>query len=194
MLRDGYTDVPPGKIAAVVTYLQMTAPPAAEPRPLDLVSLRGDPARYRALFRRVGEPWLWFSRAGLDDARLAAIVDHPDVEALALRVDGDDCGLLELDFREPGACELAYFGLVPGRTGQGLGRALMTQAIARAFTRPITRLWVHTCTLDDPGALAFYVRSGFVPYRRAIEIAEDPRLAGTLPRGVAPHHPAIPAP
>jgi GNAT superfamily N-acetyltransferase len=134
MLSDGYTDVPPGKIAAVVTYLQMTAPPPVERQFLDLVPLRGDPARYRALFRRVGEPWLWFSRAGLDDARLAAILARPGVEAWALRAGGEDAGLLELDFGGDGACELVYFGLVPGRTGQGLGQALMTQAIARAFS------------------------------------------------------------
>jgi GNAT superfamily N-acetyltransferase len=192
MLSDGYTDVPPGKIAAVVTYLQMTAPPPVERRFLDLVPLRGDPARYRALFRRVGEPWLWFSRAGLDDARLAAILARPGVEAWALRAGGEDAGLLELDFGGDGACELVYFGLVPGRTGQGLGQALMTQAIARAFSRPITRLWVHTCTLDDPRALPFYIRSGFTPYRRAVEIADDPRLTGGLPLDAAPHCPVIP--
>ncbi|KAA2235785.1 GNAT family N-acetyltransferase [Salinarimonas soli] len=193
MLKDGYTDIAPGKIAAVVTYLAMTAPPVDLERPaLDLAPLRGDPARYRALFRRVGEPWLWFGRAGLSDDALARIIDDPAVEAYALRHDGADAGLLELDFRNPGECELGYFGLVPEATGRGLGRSLMREAIARAFARPIGRFFVHTCTLDDPRALPFYIRAGFRPYKRAIEVADDPRLAGALPMEAAPHCPVLP--
>lgn len=191
MIPDGYTDLPPGKIAAVVTYLAMTAPPPIERRPLDLVPLRGDPARYRALFRRVGEPWLWFSRAAWSDAALQAVIDHPDVEALALREAGRDVGLLELDFREAGTGEIAYFGLVPEAAGRGLGRALMAEAIARAFARPVARLTVHTCTLDDPRALPFYLRAGFRATRRAVEVADDPRLTGALSRDAAPGCPVI---
>jgi len=93
-----------------------------------------------------------------------------------------DIGLLELDFRVPDECELAYFGLVADRVGQGLGRGLMREVLARAWHRPIRRLHVHTCTLDHPQALAFYQRAGFTPYRRAVEVAPDPRLTGDLPR------------
>jgi hypothetical protein len=50
---------------------------------------------------------------------------------------------------------------------------------------------VHTCNLDHPGALAFYVRTGFKPYQRQIEIADDPRLAGVLSRSAAPHVPVL---
>lgn len=191
MLTDGYTDVPPGKIAAVVTYLEMTRPAPLERRPLDLESLGSDPARYRALFRRVGEPWLWFSRLSWSDEALAAVIGHPDVEALALRHEGRDAGLLELDFRREGECELAYLGLVPELTGRGLGRALMAEAVRRAFARPIRRFMLHTCTLDDARALGFYRACGFRPYRRAIEIADDPRLTGALDPAAAPHHPVL---
>jgi hypothetical protein len=69
----------------------------------------------------------------------------------------------------------------------------MSRAIERAWAHPIERLWVHTCTLDHPGALAFYVRSGFRPYRRQVEVADDPRLSGALPRNAAPHVPIIEA-
>jgi len=41
-----------------------------------------------------------------------------------------------------------------------------------------TRVWLDTCSFDHPLALPFYQRSGFVPFRRQIEIAEDPRLDG----------------
>nr|WP_246736045.1 GNAT family N-acetyltransferase [Enterovirga sp. DB1703] len=186
-------ELPPGKIAAVATYLQMTRPPRqpAGARSGRFAPLRGDLGRYRRLFAEVGRPWLWFSRAALSDAQLRAIIDDPAVEALAYVADGADAGILELDFRKAGECELAFLGLVPGAIGRGLGRQLAAEAIRRAFARPISRLWLHTCTLDHPAAVRFYLSVGFVPYRRALEVADDPRLTGGLPRDAAPDVPIV---
>jgi ribosomal protein S18 acetylase RimI-like enzyme len=191
---DGYTDLPPGKIAAIVTFLEMRRPPPAQARvraDLSLEPLAGALERYRVLYRRVGEAWLWFSRPLLADEDLAAVLNDPEVAALALTDGAQDLGLVELDFRTPGDCELAFLGVVPEAIGSGLGRFLIGAAIERAFERPIQRLWLHTCTLDHPGALAFYRRAGFVPYRRAIEVADDPRLTGGLPPDAAPDVPVI---
>jgi hypothetical protein len=52
-------------------------------------------------------------------------------------------------------------------------------------------MWVHTCSLDHPGAVAFYTRSGFTPYALMIEVADDPRLTGHLPESAGPHVPLI---
>jgi GNAT superfamily N-acetyltransferase len=196
ILPDGYIDVPAGKQAAVVTSLQMTARP--EPRP-ERVSAgwalrrveRPDLDWYRDLYRRVGQDWLWFSRMSMTDAALATILQSPDVEVFSFEVDGASEGLLELDFRSPGECELAFFGLTAEAQGTGAGRWLMNRALERAWSRPIGRLWVHTCTFDHPAALAFYMRSGFVPFRQQIEIADDPRLTGALPLDAAPQVPII---
>lgn len=192
---DGYTDLPPGKIASVVTYLEMRSPPPASPVDApdgwSLQRLNQDRDRYRILYRRIGEPWLWFSRMVMPDAELARILDDPKVEAYALNDGKDDIGLLELDFRSGREAELAFLGLVPGVIGKGGGRFLMAEAIRRAFAQPIDRFFVHTCSLDHPGALAFYMRSGFTPYRRAIEVADDPRLQGWLPRECAPQIPVL---
>lgn len=192
---NGYTDVPPGKIATIVTYLDMREPPdmpsIRQPEGWTLERIDHDRPRYRSLFRAVGEPWLWFSRAMMPDDKLAAILDDPKVEAYALHDGTGDVGLLELDFRGDDEVELAFLGLAPGFIGQGAGRFLMNEAIRRAFARPTRRFFVHTCTLDSPSALPFYIRSGFTPYRRAIEVADDPRLHGFLPREAAPHIPLL---
>jgi GNAT superfamily N-acetyltransferase len=195
ILPDGYSDVPAGKIAAVVTHLEMTEQPTL---PRDLRgpwSLRRvqvpDLDWYRDLYRRLGEEWLWFSRLQMADVELAAIVRSPLVEVYALVYDGRDEGLLELDFRNVGQCELVFFGVTAKLIGGGAGRWLMNLALERAWSRPVKRVWVHTCTIDHSAALAFYQRSGFRPFRRQIEVADDPRLDGTAPRSVARHVPII---
>lgn len=195
-IPDGFVDVAPGKIAAIVTSLEMTARPLPRRDPqghawtVRQVEVPGLDW-YRDLYRRIGTDWLWFSRLRMADAQLRAIIQHAEVEMFALHADGADEGLLELDFRIAGDCELAFFGLTARVLGQGAGRFLMNRAIDRAWSRPIRRFWVHTCTLDHQAAPAFYQRSGFRPYRRQIEIDDDPRVLGVLPRAAAPHVPII---
>jgi GNAT superfamily N-acetyltransferase len=194
-LPNGYSDVPAGKIAAVVTHLEMTERPALRPNPLGAWTLRRVESPgldwFRDLYRRVGEEWLWFSRLQMTDAELAAIVQSPSVEVYALVLDGRDEGLLELNFRSAGQCEIGMFGVTANLIASGAGRWLMNRALERAWSRPVTRVWLHTCTFDHPAALAFYQRSGFRAFRRQIEIADDPRLDGTAPRSAAGHVPII---
>jgi GNAT superfamily N-acetyltransferase len=153
------------------------------------------PEAYRTLFRRVGERWLWFSRLMLDDAELCAIIHDPAVDLYAV-VDraGVEIGMLELDFRAQAECEIAFFGLVPELTGRGHGDWLMGQALALGWRKDVRRMWVHTCTLDHPGALGFYRRNGFTPFARAVETFADPRLIGVVPRDAAPQTPLIDPP
>ena len=146
---------------------------------------------YRELFHRIGDDWLWFSRHQLSDESLRAIIRDPRVVIHALEDGGRDEGLLELDFRADGNCELAFLGLTKAMLGRGAGRWLINRAFDLAWSRPIRRLWLHTCTLDHPDAVAFYMRSGFVAFRRQIEIFADPRLAGHVPRTAAPQIPLV---
>ncbi|WP_425037938.1 GNAT family N-acetyltransferase [Primorskyibacter sp. S187A] len=195
-MRDStFLDVPAGHIATVVTHLEMTsqpvpAPEVRVPSGLEIVLMDApDLAQYRALFREIGAQWLWNSRLWMADEKLSALLTHPEVEPWVLRRDGRDVGVLELDFRQAGACELALFGLAPSAIGRGAGRALISFGINRAFARDISRFHLHTCTLDSPQALGFYRRSGFAPVRQEVEIMPDPRLHGLLPREMAPHIP-----
>jgi GNAT superfamily N-acetyltransferase len=182
--------VPPGQLATIVTSLEMRSPLEHWPAPVDR-------DRYRALFREIGEPWLWRGRLVMDDATLAATLDAPTTTVhVATRRDGTAVGLLELDFSVPETCEIAYFGLVPGMTGNGHGAWLMAHALRMAWkgqagSPAITRVWVHTCDLDHPSALGFYQRQGFVPFERGVEIYPDPRVAGLHPRDVAPRVPLL---
>jgi GNAT superfamily N-acetyltransferase len=192
-----FSPVAKGQIATIVTSLEMTScPPLVAIPASDLRLEQWDsppPDKYRTLYRQVGQPWLWFSRLELDDAALTAIIHDPKVGIWAVTdLQGTGIGILELDFRINGECEIAFFGLVPELAGKGHGKWLMAMALQAGWGEAgVERMWVHTCTLDGPGALAFYIKSGFVPYQRQIETFHDPRLSGLIPRDAAPQIPLI---
>ena len=193
-----YDALPDGELAAVVTYLEMHRPPEqpVPPSPLSLNRIEiPQPEAYRTLFRLVGAPWLWFSRLIMDDAHLAGIIQHPKVELYSVTDEaGADVGMLELDFREPGECELAFIGLVPELSGKGHGKWLLGEAVRLAWREGVDRVHVHTCSLDHPAALSAYRRAGFTPYKRAVERFRDPRLLGILPASCAPQLPLLGTP
>jgi GNAT superfamily N-acetyltransferase len=190
------TDVPDDQLAAVVTYLEMNAAPAAvvPPSPLALHRVALSPEAYRALFRAVGARWLWFSRLLMADEALAALIDDPGVELFEVRDGAAVVGMLELDRRVSAQCELSFVGLIPEFAGRGHGRWLLAEAVARAWTSDTNRVHVHTCSLDHPAALAAYRRAGFSAVARKVETFIDPRLAGILPRDCAPQVPMLSRP
>ncbi len=184
------------QLATIVTTLEMRARPPLRPMPASRLRLarweRPALDRYRALFARVGAPWLWFSRLTMADEALAAII-HDDGIAVHAVIDpaGIEIGMIELDFRTRGVCELSYFGLVPELAGQGHGRWLMAETLARAWAKGVERVWLHTCTLDHPAALSFYRAQGFTAIGRTIETFADPRATGLLPPDTAPQIPYL---
>lgn len=185
-------DIPEGEVGAVVTYLEMTGRPRPRPLPSSPLRLRPwrdvEPAKYRMLFERIGGRWLWFSRLAMDDAGLLAKIG--EVHAVEDPA-GIEVGLIELDFRKQGECLIAFLGLVPELAGKGHGDWLLAQVLALAWRRDVERVIVNTCTLDHPAALKAYMKAGFKAYKRAFESFADPRLAGLLPRDVAPQVPLI---
>ncbi len=180
----------------IQTSLQMFERPPLRPERADPSwtlrrAERPDPDWFRDVLKLVGQEYLWCARLYMSDDELCSVIQDPKVEVYTLRADGKDMGLLELDFRKMPSCEISFFGVAGPLVGSGAGRWLMNRATEIAWSRPIERLWLHTCTLDHPRALAFYIRSGFVPFKREVEVIADPRLAGKRPRAAAPHVPMI---
>jgi GNAT superfamily N-acetyltransferase len=193
MIPDGYTDLAPGKIAAVVTYLEMLERPAhAKTSSVRLREIKDpDLNWYRDVFRRAGEHWLWWSRLEMSDVQLSAVLNAATTDLFIAQREGAEVGMAELDRSKPGEVEIAFFGLYGEALGKSLGRPFMDALLERAWEGSTSRVWVHTCTLDSPVALPFYVKCGFKPYKRAIEVADDPRIRGVLPESAAPQVPII---
>jgi GNAT superfamily N-acetyltransferase len=186
------TPLPEGHVGAVVTYLEMTERPRPGPLPASPLRLESwpapDPERYRALFRKVGARWLWYSRLVMDDERLRR--EMAEVHSVVDEA-GAEVGLVELDFRSPGECLIRFLGLVPELAGRGHGGWLFANTLALAWRAGVRRVAVNTCTLDHPAALPAYLKAGFRAYRRAFESFPDPRLAGLLPSDSAPQLPLV---
>ncbi len=180
----------------IVTYLDMRAHPGGprvHPPPGKIALMRAEPCSvsfYRYLYDAVGEPWLWYVRREWDDTRLATHLNRERTEIFVLYLGGVPAGYFELDAAQPRETELSYFGLLPEFIGRGLGQFLLQAAIDRAWSRPLDRLRVNTCTFDHPRALPNYQRAGFAVYdRRAVSFL-DPRERGVLPRSL--RHPRLP--
>lgn len=159
-------------VEVITTYLEIPSRDAFRPSPLDsrevqvMQAREPLPAFYRFLYSTVGRDYHWTDRLVWSDGRLHAYLSRPSVTLLVLYVRGTPAGYVELEREaaEPGT-EVAYFGLFSAFHGRGLGKYLLSRGVQRAYDDGAERVWVHTCTLDGPHALANYRARGFVPYR-----------------------------
>jgi GNAT superfamily N-acetyltransferase len=88
-------------------------------------------------------------------------------------VRGTPAGYAELERQGAGDVEIAYFGLIPAFIGQGLGGWLLSHVIERAWAMAATtRVWVHTCSLDGPHALANYKARGMVEFATTTHVMD----------------------
>ena len=166
-------------VPVTVTYLQMMSPDQRSPGPgwpeptLVLRAEHPTISFYRYLYNAVGADWDWWVRRRLSDEALTAIIHDRAVEVCVPYVRGVPAGFAELDRRVDGEVEIAYFGLMPEYIGRGLGPALLDWALERAWGYGPRRVWLHTCSLDHPKALAVYRRAGFEVYDREVVAVES---------------------
>ena len=159
-------------VTVTTTYLEIPSRSAFRPATLgssDLLLLEARealPAFYRFLYDAVGRDYEWTARLHWSDAELQTYLERPSVTLLVLYYHGTPAGYVELDTAssEPGT-EVAYFGIIPAFHGRGFGKHLLSAGVQRAFDDGAERVWVHTCTLDGPYALANYRARGFVEYK-----------------------------
>lgn len=153
-------------IPVKVTYLQISRRPEHNTRPpmpgIEVTRMEKPTiALYRFLYNSVGRDWSWVDRDLMSDEQLSEIIHDDRVEIYVLSVHGAPAGYAELDRRVEGEIELAYFGLLPGFIGRGLGRYLLHWTLGQAWSHQPERVWLHTCELDHPAALPMYRKAGF---------------------------------
>lgn len=166
----------------VVTYLEMrdasslraaTGGPQLELRRL------GEPcaALNRFFYVEVGRAWRWVDRLSWTDDAWQAWVERPQLSTWIAGHAGNPVGYAELD-HVGDDLEVTYFGLLPQFIGRGMGAVALTQVIEAAWSLGPRRVWLHTCSLDHPGARANYERRGFRAYKEEFFDAPDPVPSG----------------
>ncbi len=153
-------------ITVTRTYLEMTAPqdlrPAGEAQAgVRLERMASCPWHfYRYLYTEVGRPYHWRDRLPWTEAQFREWLAGPSALWL-LTAEGAPAGFFELRTHPDHSVEIAYFGVLPEFQARGLGKYLLTRAVQAAWDDQPSRVWLHTCTLDHPGALPNYLKRGF---------------------------------
>lgn len=124
----------------------------------------------RFLYQLVGQHWEWNDRLGWSDSQWQAYAERNELHTWLALYRGSPAGFYELE-RQPGdTVEIKYFGLAKPFIGKGLGGYLLSHALQSAWDWGETqRVWVHTCTLDHPGALSNYQARGMQLFKTEIE-------------------------
>ncbi len=162
------------------TYLEMTsasqlAASKVESADVRVERARGCPASFfRYLYAEVGRSYRWTDRLSWSVEQACARLADPAVSVHVLYVEGAPAGYFELDRHDDRSCEIAYFGLLPEFLGRGLGKHLLSVAVETAWSEGVERVWLHTCTLDDPAPLPNYMRRGFRPFKTEVYEVDGP--------------------
>jgi len=173
----------------VTTYhLEMLDPAQLRPArrgALDMQLRRAEipcPELNRFLYAAVGGEWYWIDRLSWSYDRWMAYLERPELETWVAYISGTPAGYYELERQPEDNIELVYFGLLPQFVGQGLGGTLLTSAARRAWAMGAARVWVHTCSLDGPHALANYQARGFRIFKEEVhEVALPEQAPGPWP-------------
>ena len=168
----------------ITYYLEMTSPEQLRPaRALaDPFAVRraqlAFPALNRFFYAEVGRAHSWTDRLRWTDEQWLAWLERPNMQTWIGYVHETPAGYFELEkqrdtrnTQEAGvststdAVELVYFGVLPPFIGRGVGGALLTEAIRRAWAPgPAAGLGPHLYGLDHPAALPNYQKRGFRIY------------------------------
>ena len=161
-------------------YLEMTSPADLRPSRTAAEGFHIEQARIpcpelnRFFYASIGGDWFWVDRLGWTYDQWLAWVDRPELETWVAYLDGTPAGYFELERQQDGGVELAYFGLLSRFVGRGLGGALLTATVRRAWEMGAPIVWLHTCSLDSPAALPAYQARGFQLYKQETEVKDLP--------------------
>ena len=159
------------RIEVTRTYLEMREPADLRGEKLDDPLIKIEQQQncpndlFRFLYTEVGRNYHWIDRLPWTDEDIRDYLAQPEITIWLMSYGESKAGYFELRKCEDGSTEIAYFGLLPQFIGRGLGKHLLTCALEQAWKDGAKRVWLHTCTLDDPAALPNYLKRGLRPFK-----------------------------
>lgn len=132
------------------------------------------PELNRFLYSSVGGDWYWIDRLNWTYNRWLDYLKRLEVQTWVAYVSGTPAGYIELELQPGNNVEITCFGILRQFTGQRIGGHLLSVGVRQAWAMDARRVWVHTCSLDGPYALANYQARGFQLYKEETRTQEVP--------------------
>lgn len=162
-----------------IFYLEMNAAEQLVEKPAveDLIIIEAEIKEFRFnkyLYSLIGESWQWVDKLNDSEMQWQAHVEREQLRTWVAYYQGTIAGYFELEIADNGDVEILYFGLAPKFIGQGFGGYLLSTAVKHAWQLcHAKRVWLHTCSLDHPRALATYQACGFRLYTQQLEKTKE---------------------
>ena len=120
-------------------------------------------------YKSIGKKHKWIDRLSWTEEKWISYASSENVRTYVFKFKNDLVGFFELIFHpEKKETEIAYFGILEEYHNKKLGSYLLSEAIKKSFENNVTRVWVHTCSLDHKNALSNYVSRGMKIFKTEI--------------------------
>ena len=112
-------------------------------------------------YKQIGKKYRWIDRLAWGDKKWIEYVEHPRVKTFILKENNNLVGFYEtVHDLDNDHSEIAYFGILEEYFGKKCGGYLLSEAIKKLFEDGISRVWLHTCSLDHKNAIKNYLARG----------------------------------
>jgi len=118
-------------------------------------------------YKNIGKKHKWVDRLAWSEEKWTSYLSSKKVKTFVFKYKDDLVGFFELIFHsENNETEIAYFGLLEEYQNKKLGSYLLSEAIKKSFEDNVSRVWVHTCSLDHQNALKNYLSRGMKIFKK----------------------------
>ena len=117
-------------------------------------------------YKNIGKKHKWVDRLVWTESQWIDYASNDKVKTYIFKHRDELAGFFELIFHHKNKeVEIAYFGLLEEFQDKKLGSYLLSQSIRKSFVDNISRVWVHTCSLDHKNALNNYIARGMKVFK-----------------------------
>ena len=100
-------------------------------------------------YKQIGKKYRWIDRLAWGDKKWIEYVENPRVKTFILKENNNLVGFYEtVRDLDNDHSEIAYFGILEEYFGKKCGGYLLSEAIKKLFDQGVSRVWLHTCSLD----------------------------------------------
>ena len=117
-------------------------------------------------YREIGKRHRWVDRLSWSNDTWINYLSNKNLYTCVLKKNDDLVGYYEkIYYEESNEFEIAYFGIMEEYIGKGYGGFLLSEALESCLKEKVSRIWVHTCSLDHENAIKNYLARGMKLYK-----------------------------